>query len=47
LHYLDGFEERYQKAVRSGEQLLGALEQKKIRVHRLEAGTNIFQLEFR
>jgi threonine aldolase len=46
LHYLDGFEERYQKAVRSGEQLLGALEQKKIRVHRLEAGTNIFQLEF-
>ncbi len=46
LHYLDGFEDRYRKAVRSGEQLLKFLEQKKIRVHRLEAGTNIFQLEF-
>jgi threonine aldolase len=46
LHYLDGFEERYQKAVRSGEELLRRLEQKKIRVHRLEAGTNVFQLDF-
>jgi threonine aldolase len=46
LHYLDGFEERYQRAVRSGEELLGRLEQKNIRVHRIEAGTNIFQLEF-
>ena len=46
LHYLDGFEERYQKAVRGGEELLGRLEQKRIKVHRLEGGTNIFQLEF-
>lgn len=46
LHYLDGFEERYQKAVRRGGELLGLLEQKRIRVHRIEAGTNIFQLEF-
>jgi threonine aldolase len=46
LHYLDGFEERYQKAVRSGEELLGRLEEKKIRVHRMEAGTNVFPLEF-
>jgi threonine aldolase len=46
LHYLDGFEERYQKAVRSGEELLRILEQKNIRVHRLDGGTNIFQLEF-
>jgi threonine aldolase len=46
LHYLDGFEERYQRAVRSGEELLGRLEQKNIRVHRMEAGTNVFQLDF-
>jgi threonine aldolase len=46
LHYLDGFEERYQRAVRRGEELLGRLEQRMIRVHRIEAGTNIFQLEF-
>jgi threonine aldolase len=46
LHYLDGFEERYQKAVRSGEELFRRLEQKKIRVHRIEGGTNIVQLEF-
>jgi threonine aldolase len=46
LHYLDGFEERYQRAVRSGEELLGRLEKKNIRVHRMEAGTNVFQLEF-
>ena len=46
LHYLEGFEERYRKSVRSGEELLSRLEQKKIKVHRLEAGTNIFQLEF-
>ena len=46
LHYLDGFEERYQRAVRSGEELLRRLEEKKVRVHRIEAGTNIFQLTF-
>jgi threonine aldolase len=46
LHYLDGFEDRYQRAVRSGEELLGRLEQKKIRVHRMEAGTNVFLLDF-
>jgi threonine aldolase len=46
LHYLDGFEERYQKAVRSGEELLGRLEKKNIRVLRMEAGTNVFQLDF-
>jgi threonine aldolase len=46
LHYLDGFEERYQKAARSGEELLRRLEQKKIHVNRIEAGTNIFQLDF-
>jgi threonine aldolase len=45
-HYLAGFEERYRKAVRSGEELLRRLEEKKIRVHRVEAGTNVFQLEF-
>lgn len=32
LHYLDGFEERYQRAVRSGEELLRSLEEKKVRV---------------
>ena len=46
LHYLDGFEARYQKAVRAGDELFQRLEQNKIRVHRLEAGTNVFQLEF-
>jgi threonine aldolase len=46
LHYLEGFEERYQRAARSGEELLRLLEQNNIRVHRIEAGTNIFQLEF-
>ena len=46
LHYLDGFEERYRKAVRRGDELLRRLEQKNVKVHRLEAGTNIFQVEF-
>jgi len=46
LHYLDGFEERYQNAVSSGEELLRRLEQNNIRVHRMEAGTNVFQLDF-
>jgi threonine aldolase len=46
LHYLDGFEERYRKAVRNGEQMLRLLEQKKVRVNRIASGTNIFQLEF-
>lgn len=46
LHYSEGFEERYQKAVHNGEELLRLLEQKKFRVHRIEAGTNVFQLEF-
>ena len=48
LHYLDGFEDRYSQAARSGEQLLRILEQKsKIRnVDRVEAGFNVFQLKF-
>jgi len=46
LHYLDGFEERYRRAVRSGEELFRLLEAKEFRVHRMEAGTNVFQLEF-
>jgi len=46
MHYLDGFEDRYQKAVGRGNELFGLLEQKRFKVHRLEAGTNIFQLEF-
>lgn len=46
LHYLDGFEDRYQKAVRAGEELLRLLEGNKVKVHRMEAGTNIFQLDF-
>jgi len=46
LHYSDGFEERYQKAVQHGEELLKSLEQRKAKVYRLDAGTNIFQVEF-
>jgi threonine aldolase len=46
LHYLDGFEERYQSAVRRGEELLSRLQQNKIQVHRIEAGTNVFQVEY-
>ncbi len=46
LHYLDGFEERFQKAVHSGKDLLTRLEKKGVRVNRLEGGTNVFQLEF-
>ncbi len=46
LHYSDGFEERYQKAVKRGDELLRLLEHKNVKVHRLDAGTNIFQLEF-
>ena len=46
LYYLDGFEGRYQKAIRGGDELLRRLEQKNIRVHRMEGGTNVFQLEF-
>lgn len=46
LHYLDGFEERYQRAMRRGEELLGILEQKHIRVTRMAVGTNVFQLDF-
>lgn len=46
LHFSDGFEERYQRAVGRGEQLLTLLERKNVKVHRLDAGTNIFQVEF-
>jgi threonine aldolase len=46
LHYLDGFEDRYQKAVRAGEELFRLLQQKQLMVHRIEAGTNIFLLDF-
>jgi len=46
MHYLDGFEERYQKAVHAGDDLIRCLEEKNFRVHRLETGTNVFQLEF-
>jgi threonine aldolase len=46
LHFLDGFEERYQKAAKNGTELLRCLEQKNVQVHRIEAGTNLFQLEF-
>lgn len=46
LHFSDGFEERYQKAVQRGNELLKLLEQRNVKVHRLEAGTNIFQVEF-
>ena len=46
LHFSDGFEERYQKAVERGNELLRLLEQKKLKVNRLDAGTNIFQVEF-
>jgi threonine aldolase len=46
LHFFDGFEDRFQKAVRHGEEVLQRLEQSKVRVHRLPGGTNIFQLEF-
>ena len=45
LHYSDGFEERFQKAVHNGEELFRLLEQKKFKVHRIQAGTNVFQLE--
>ena len=45
LHHLDGFDERYQEAVRSGEQLLRRLEEKQFRVHRVGGGTNVFQLD--
>ncbi len=45
LHYLDGFEERYQRAVSSGDELLRRLDQKGIRVYRMEAGTNVFQVD--
>lgn len=46
LHYLDGFEARYQKAARHGDEVLRHLEQKRVKVSRMAAGTNIFQLEF-
>ena len=45
LHYLDGFEDRFQKARRGGEDLLRRLEEKKVRVDRMAAGTNIFRVE--
>lgn len=46
LHYLDGFEERYAKAVLSGEELFQRLQERKFRVRRIQAGTNVFQLDF-
>jgi len=46
LHYLDGFEDRYQKAMHNGEDLLRRLEQKKVRVTRIAGGTNVFLLDF-
>jgi threonine aldolase len=45
LRYLDGFAERYRKAVANGNELFRSLEEKKFRVHRFAAGTNVFQLE--
>jgi len=38
LHFSDGFEERYRKAVERGNELLRLLEQKKVKVHTLDAG---------
>jgi threonine aldolase len=45
LHFLEGFEERFKLAVQRGEELLGHLERKGVRVHRFEGGTNVFQIE--
>ncbi len=45
-HYLDGFENRYRKAVDRANELFARLEKNKFKVHRLEAGTNIFQVDF-
>jgi len=42
LHYLDGFTERYQKAVQSADELLRQLEDKAgVRVERVPSGSNI------
>jgi threonine aldolase len=46
LHYSNGFEDRYKQAVRAGEDVLRRLEQRKIKVHRQDGGTNVFQIEF-
>ncbi len=46
LHGLDGFEERYRKAVRAGDEVLRRLAEKHgFEVHRFEEGTNIFHLK--
>lgn len=46
LHYLNGFEDRFQKSARAGDDLLKRLEQNGCKIHRIEAGTNVFRLEF-
>ena len=46
LHFLDGFEERYRKAVRAGDEILRRLAEKHgFEVRRFEDGTNIFHLK--
>ena len=44
LHYLDGFERRYEEAQRHGEVLAGRLQEHGIRLQRVESGTNIMGL---
>jgi threonine aldolase len=41
LHYLDGFEQRYQQAMHSGEEVFRLMGQKGLHVERVESGTNI------
>jgi threonine aldolase len=46
LHYLDGFTERYQAAVRNGETLFRLLSaQNKFKIERIEHGSNILRLK--
>ena len=43
LHYLDGFPERYQAAVRNGDTFLKLLEADgRIHIYRVKSGSNIF-----
>jgi len=48
LHYLDGFEDRFQRGVAVSEKLLSRFEDhSKIAIHRISEGSNVFILEVR
>ncbi|MBV8821058.1 MAG: hypothetical protein JO022_22055 [Acidobacteriaceae bacterium] len=45
LHFADGFEERYARAVRAGDEVLGRMEKGGVKLVRVPAGTNVVGIQ--